>query len=402
MTSAPILFASHEGTRTGAPMMLLHFLRWARDNADIRPEIVLLRGGPLATEFAELGPTHVLSEEPGWPLPTRVEAGLRRVGPHAPAWALERARVRRHLADLKAARVVYLNSVASLRLLHHLPRDRTVITHVHELQSAFQWSLRREDPPLLRSRVDHFVAAADCVAANLVDRHGIAATDITRVYEFIDPAQVLAPPVHDRSTLRAELGIGEDDLVVGGSGFADWRKGIDLFVEVARQVRASGREDVHFVWVGDRPGGDHGRDLDLDIDAGRVADRVHLVGLRDRPFDWYRCFDVLALTSREDPYPLVGLEASLLEFPMVCFDAGGMTELVARSTDEGRGESGVVVDYLDVESMTTAVVALLDDPDRRHAMGGRARATVERDHDVEVAGPQILEVIDRATAGSVR
>lgn len=402
MSPPQILFASHEGTRTGAPMMLLHFLRWARENADLEPEIVLLRGGPLEADFAELGPTHVLSEVPGWPIPNRAEAGLERLRLPSQAFALMRARLGRELAAVRSARFVYLNSVASLRLLHHLPQADTVIAHIHELESALTWAMRPEDPPLLQTGVDHFVAAADCVAANLVERHRIAPSRISRVYEFIDPAAVLAPPHQDRVALRAELGIGEDDLVVGGSGFADWRKGIDLFVEMARQVRASGRDDIHFVWVGDRPGGYHGEDLDRDICHSGVEGHLHLAGLRDRPFDWYRCFDVFALTSREDPYPLVGLETSLLEIPMVCFDAGGMTELIARSTDEGRGESGVVVDYLDVEAMTDAVVAILDDPARRGAMGERARTIVERDHAVEVAGPQLLEVIQRVAAARVR
>lgn len=395
MTGRSVLFVSHEGTRTGAPMMLLHFLRWARDHTDLQPEIALLRGGPLAADFAEVGPTHVLSETPDWPQPTRAESQLTRVGLHGPAWTLERARLRRQVAELRGARTAYLNSIASLRLLHHLPNASTVITHVHELQSALQWSMRRQDPLLLGTRVGHFVAAADCVAANLVERHGIDPGRVTRVYEFIDPVRTLAPPVQDRAAIRDELGIGDDEVVVGGSGFADWRKGIDLFVELARQVGRSGRRDVHFVWVGDRPGGEPGAELDFDIARAGVADRLHLVGLRDRPFDWYRAFDVLALTSREDPYPLVGLETSLLEVPMVCFDAGGMTELVARSTDEGLGESGVVVGYLDVEAMADAVLAVLDDPDRRRAMGRRARAIVERDHSVEVAGPELHEVIER-------
>lgn len=402
MNDRRILFVSHEGTRTGAPMMLLHFLRWARDNSTIEPEIMLLRGGPLAVDFAEVGPTHVLSETPDWPVPTRVEAELARAGLHAPAWALLRARLRRQVAEVRDARFIYLNSTASLRVLHHLPRAERVITHVHELQSALLWSLRRQDPLLLRNKVDHFVAAADCVTANLVERHGIARSQITRVYEFIDPAKVLAPPVQDRAEIRAHLAIPDDAFVVGGSGFADWRKGIDLFVQAARLVRRSGREDVHFVWVGDRPGGNDTAELDLDIERSGVADRVHLVGLADHPFDWYRCFDVLALTSREDPYPLVGLETALLEVPMVCFDAGGMTELIARSANEGVGESGVVVGYLDVEAMAGALVALLGDPARRQAMGRRAADMVARDHDVEVAGPQLLAVLERVMGEALR
>ena len=87
---------------------------------------------------------------------------------------------------------------------------------------------------------------------------------------------------------------------------------------------------------------------------------------------------------------------------MVCFDAGGMTELVARSEQEGRGESGIVVPYLDVEAMAAAVTALADDPARRRAMARVSAATVARDHEVEVAGPQLLAVIERVLAERAR
>lgn len=38
--------------------------------------------------------------------------------------------------------------------------------------------------------------------------------------------------------------------MVVGAGTVDWRKGADLFVQLAREVRRTTREPVHFVWVG--------------------------------------------------------------------------------------------------------------------------------------------------------
>lgn len=404
MTSrTPILFVSHEGTRTGAPMMLLHFVRWLRDNSTIEPEMALLRGGPLADDFAEVGPTTVLGDSVEWPGSSRVETATSNLDLRKASMALQRKRVRRHVADLRSARIVYLNSSASVRLLHHLPNAETAIAHIHELESALRWSLRPEDQQALEHRIDHVVAAADCVAANLTARHRVSPDRVTRVYEFIDTARVLAPPHQDRDAIRAELGLGDDAFVIGGSGFADWRKGIDLFVQLANDVVRRGRSDVHFVWVGDRPGGAEADQLDFDLDRTGLRDRVHMVGLKAHSFDWYRAFDVFALTSREDPYPLVGLETALLEVPMVCFDdAGGMTELVTRSPSEGTGETGVVVPYVDVEAMAEAALALLDDPDRRAAMGQQAARIVHRDHEVNVAGPQVLDVIERVVGRTLR
>lgn len=398
MTSERVLFVSHEGSLTGAPMALLHLVRWLRDNSDIEPEVAILRDGPLTTQFEEVGPTTVLGTEVDWPVPTAAERRLKEKGRDRAALRRQVARLRRLVGPLGGARTVYLNSAASVRLLHHLPRAEAVVAHVHELRAALSWSLPPLDQEVLRTRVDHVIAAADCVADNLVRQFGLPRSDITRIYEFIDPERVLAPPERDRRELLATLGIPADALVVGGSGWADWRKGIDLFTQLAREIDRQGRDDVHLVWVGGIPGGDEGDQIAFD--AARAGGRLHLVGLQSRPHDWYRTFDVLALTSREDPYPLVGLEAGLLGVPLICFDrAGGMTELVHRSAEEGLGDPGIVVPYLDVEAMADAALGLLDDPARRTAMGSVAATVIRRDHQVAVAGPQVLEVIERARTG---
>lgn len=81
---------------------------------------------------------------------------------------------------------------------------------------------------------------------------------------------------------------------------------------------------------------------------------------------------------------------------MVCFErSGGMEELIRRSTDEGRGEAGSVVPYLDVEAMAGAALDLISDGERRDAMGRQAGEIVRRDHDVAVAAPELAEIVHR-------
>ena len=57
MAKHHILFVSHDATRSGAPIELLHFLRWFKRNSD-RPFSVLLgRGGELVADFEKLADT---------------------------------------------------------------------------------------------------------------------------------------------------------------------------------------------------------------------------------------------------------------------------------------------------------------------------------------------------------
>src|SRR4051812_5528003 len=48
------LFVSHDASRTGAPIFLLNLLRWIKANTALDFEVLLPRGGPLVSDFANL------------------------------------------------------------------------------------------------------------------------------------------------------------------------------------------------------------------------------------------------------------------------------------------------------------------------------------------------------------
>ena len=59
-----ILFISHDASRTGAPILLLNFLRWFKQNTDIPFRIILAKTGELEPYFKELAPTFVFNIKP--------------------------------------------------------------------------------------------------------------------------------------------------------------------------------------------------------------------------------------------------------------------------------------------------------------------------------------------------
>src|SRR5690606_1287862 len=50
-----ILFISHDVTRTGAPIVLLHFLKWLQlYKPEVQVDLLVLRGGNLENEFKKV------------------------------------------------------------------------------------------------------------------------------------------------------------------------------------------------------------------------------------------------------------------------------------------------------------------------------------------------------------
>jgi glycosyltransferase involved in cell wall biosynthesis len=119
-----------------------------------------------------------------------------------------------------------------------------------------------------------------------------------------------------------------------------------------------------------------------------LGERVKLTGPSDRPTELLGAMDVFALTSREDPFPLVMLEAAAAGLPIVCFEgSGGAPEFVVP-------DAGNVVGYLDVAGMADVVASLLQRADEREQLGRVAGARVRERHTIDQAGPSLVEVIE--------
>src|SRR5947199_7899618 len=61
--TAKILVVGHAAHRSGAPIILLQFLRWLQQREDVYFDIKLLHGGPLVSDFAAIGQTEVLRRQ---------------------------------------------------------------------------------------------------------------------------------------------------------------------------------------------------------------------------------------------------------------------------------------------------------------------------------------------------
>jgi glycosyltransferase involved in cell wall biosynthesis len=97
-----------------------------------------------------------------------------------------------------------------------------------------------------------------------------------------------------------------------------------------------------------------------------VGGAVHFLGASGDPLSALRGFDVFVHPSWAESFPYVILEALSLGRAIVASDVGGIGEALVD------GESGMLVPARDDRALAAAVVALLDDPARRSALGAQA------------------------------
>lgn len=382
-----VLFIGHEATRTGAPLVLLHFLRWLRSNSNLDFEILLRQGGELLGDFQQVAPTCVQHRG----LISNGHVGfvprLRRKYDLNPS--IEQQLKERY--PVATFPLVYSNTVTNGEFVGLFSQlGHRTLCHAHEMRFNID-TLGGPHAARAARVTDGFIAASAAVGRDLQEALHVAGEKITVVHPFGQPSG-LTPETgaQTRKKIRVGLGIHDSDIVVGMCGYANWRKGHDLFLLLAKAVSQLRPARRHiFLWIGVDEDSPEYHQMSHDRALLGLKNTVRLIPAVSNPHDYLSALDVFTLTSREDAFPMVTLEAAALGVPVVCFaGSGGTQELVGT-------ESGHVVPYLDINAMAAAVVALSDDPALREHIGQTLRARAHVEFTVETQAPKLLAVIER-------
>ena len=128
--------------------------------------------------------------------------------------------------------------------------------------------------------------------------------------------------------LRAELGIGEDELVVGTVGRMVREKGYHELFHAARIVRAR-IPNARFLVVGAGRPGQAGRHH-APSGARAAREDVVFTGWREDVAELMAVMDVFVLPSWREGMPRSAIEAAASGLPLVLTDIRGCREVVAR------------------------------------------------------------------------
>lgn len=359
----PLLVISHDTYPAGAQHLLLTLLkRWRQQNL-FPVKVICVGAGALREEFAAVFTTIFLCDYPS---------------------NRRRDRALLEFIDFQP-RAIYSNTVVNGDLLEELRSTGSpILTHCHELQAAIErWAPGRVMSNTL-SNTDYMLAASEGIAHNLRVRHQVPKERLGVVHAFIDYWMPHSAPTKTRiSAIRQELGIEPGDIVVFGCGTTDWRKGSDIFLHVALTA-CRAEPKLKFIWIG----GDPSTPEQLEtIDSAGFTGRIGFVGKRSNARQYFYAGDIFALTSREDPCPLVALEAANAQLPVVCFNGAGDIPVVLGE------ESGAVVPFENSSKFADAIRQLAEDPMRRQIAGIAGNKRVQENHNVNRAGATIEAAI---------
>ncbi len=189
--------------------------------------------------------------------------------------------------------------------------------------------------------------------------------DLTR----FDPAAV-DPGI--RSALRAEWGVGDDEIVCLVVGRLVREKGVVELLDAAERLAGT----VRFVIVG--PSDDDKSDAIGDTGESDVV----FTGQRTDMPECYSAGDIFVTASWREGFPRSAMEAAAMGLPTVATDIRGNRQVIAD------GETGLLVPVREARSIAAAIEALASDPERRAEMSTAARRRAAAEFDQQ-------RVIDR-------
>lgn len=179
----------------------------------------------------------------------------------------------------------------------------------------------------------------------------LTAARTARIYNGV--ALPPSPPARDES-LRRELGLASDDLLIGAVGNVRPAKGYDVLLRAAALLAAQGRRYKVVI-----AGHGHGR-LQTELLALRarlgLERTVFFLGFRADVASVLRGLDVFVLTSSSEGLSISTIEALGCGLPVVVTRSGGPEEIVRHE------DNGLLVDVDAPAQVATAIARLVDDP----------------------------------------
>lgn len=164
---------------------------------------------------------------------------------------------------------------------------------------------------------------------------------------------------YDVTSLKNEIGIVDNDIVVGVTARLDEQKDPLTFVKIANDIIKK-YDNVKFIYVGD---GEYRSQIEEYINQNNLNDKVKLLGFRSDVEQVLQIFDIYMITSLYEGMPYSLIEALRCKLPIVATDTIGNNEVIEDS------KNGYLFEVRNHEQGTDKLISLIEDKKLIEKMG---------------------------------
>lgn len=326
----------HQASLTGAPKSLFNI---GKILSSLGYEIITIinTNGPLKKDFNTLGECFLWNK---YDMST-ASIFLKILNKIYNLNNLNRKRIIKNIKNQKNI-ICLNNTVANYEIVKYFKKIK-IISWIHELSYMIRaLEINGCNPESLLKESDFILTASKAVGNNLNKKFFLDNSKIYTLYEIIDIEPV-----------KAIKKKNNDFLTVGGCGSLGWRKGTDLFLKTAKYLKDCGEIDnFKFIWKGGCSNEISFLEFQQEILNLGLSRYVKIIASDNRIAEFYQSIDIFLLCSREDPFPLVSIEAGIFGKPIIGFlNSGGIEELLS-------DKAGILVPYADYKSLAKEILML--------------------------------------------
>lgn len=177
-----------------------------------------------------------------------------------------------------------------------------------------------------------------------------------------------------RSEVRSELGIADNEVVIGLVGRLVVEKGYREVFAVAERLNTT-HQNARVVIAG--PAEPDKSDAITVKEVRRARDQagVRFLGMHSAVESLYPAFDIYVLASHREGFPRSAMEAAAMGLPLVLTDTRGCRQVVESD------ENGLLVPVGDSAALHAAISRLVEDRALRRRFGRASRAKALKEFD---------------------
>ena len=284
---------------------------------------------------------------------------------------ISRLRVACHYAAMKKGATVIDYARALRTVMDIVKKENVQIIHAHaripayigfaaskltsaRLLTVFHGPYRRNLLNRIMVNSDHILAVSDSIKEYLSSVFRIDEAKVSVIHNGISRERF--ENVRDSTSVRRELGISDNAIVIGTVGRLVEGKGVEWAIRSIDLIKNS-YPNVFYVVVGD--GHKRASLEELATDLG-LNERIIFTGTRYDVPSLINAMDVFLVPSEYESFGIVVLEGMFMGKPVIACNVGGIPEIISSNVH------GVLIPPRDPDAIANAIENLIVDVDERH------------------------------------
>lgn len=271
-------------------------------------------------------------------------------------------------------RATFMARLAGVRAIvrsEHLPPSSNLQFHSRYSIKPHDWL------------TDYIIAGSDSCLVEHFDLLGRDPVKTLRIYYGIELERF--DPKHDVQAAKMGLGLDPRIPTIGKIARLSLEKGHTYLIDAAAIVlREFG--PVNFLLVGDGP---LEEDLRAQVARHGIQDHVHFLGFAPDTVPYLKAMDITTMSSISEGISLSMLEYMAMGKPVVSTNEPSFAETIVD------GESGIIVELENPESLAAGLLKVLCDPQLSCRLGRAAYQRVHQEFDIRINVNKIMQLYDK-------